>query len=231
MYCIVPLAGPDFYTEKFGIRPLIEYKGVPLIEYALKSRRWFGRELSIENIIFVLRHTIGTETAQKTLNSIFPSSQQVLLSGTTRGALMSALAAVPLIANQSAPVIIDLADIVYSLDEELNNYMARSPNWAGLIPYFNSTNPNYSYLKLKNENVSLAREKEVISNCASAGTYFFRDTPTFLRAILHATARPQNFLTNNNFFVCPVYNALITAGEKVLGIPTSNVDEVSLAFK
>ena len=55
MKCIVPLAGPDIYTRKYGLKPAYEIDGEPLLFRALHSRNWYGHSLNEEDLIFVLR--------------------------------------------------------------------------------------------------------------------------------------------------------------------------------
>lgn len=231
MFCIVPLAGPDFYSEKFGIRPLMPYKNMPLIEYVLKSRPWMGTELDTKNIIFILRKTDKTPQAEQALQDLFPGSQQVLLSKTTNGALLSALAGIPLIPDSNTPVIVDLADIAYKTSISVGRIFDDPYQWAGAIPYFESDNANYSYLEMRGEEVIRTREKEVISRHASAGTYFFRNSATYLDAVRMAVQHPDQFSTNNSFFVCPVYNALIRQNKPIAGVPVCEIEEISLLFK
>lgn len=231
MYCIVPLAGPDFYSEKFGIRPFYLYKGERLIEYVLKTRPWIGSLVPYENIIFVLRETDKTAEAKDILQKIYPGSRCVSITHLTKGAALSALSAVSQITDFAAPIIIDLADIAYTLNIDSVARLLADNNTSGIIPYFESSNPNYSYIRFFEGYIRETKEKEVISNNASTGTYFFSNAYVFLESVTTAIQRPEAFTTNNNFFVCPLYNALISNNHTVVGLPASNVEEVSLIFK
>jgi len=211
MKCIVPLAGPDLFSEKFGFRPLIEVDGRCLIEAALKGRPW-AHKLSGEDFIFVLRNVGGVETVVEFLEATWPGCRTVMLSHLTGGALLSVLAASGLVKPDEA-IIVDLADILFSEGPADPEVLLRDFN--AVVPVFQSREPVYSYLRTEGQAVVEAREKVVISDNASAGVYIFESLQLFLRAAAHSIANRETLSFKGMLFVCPTINGVIADGGKV----------------
>lgn len=228
--CIVPLAGPDFNTEKHGIKPLVSIDGESIIKKVLKSRSWYKSLLSEEAITFVLRDTEGTDKAIAYLQKEFHGCHFVKLSGLSKGALLSALAGASMLNNYSQPVVVDLADIIFQGEWNPVEIFAENPFIGGIIPYFNSNNPQYSYLELSGQWVRQTAEKKVISDAASAGVYFFRDLPLFLEAAADSLRFDKLYTHNNNLFLCPAMNGIIRRNKLVKAVPVQDVVELSLFF-
>ncbi len=180
MKCIIPLAGPDIFTDDYGLKPNYDIDGAPLIVKAIHSRSWYFNTLFEEDLIFVLRDFDHLAEMRTLLQSNFPKANQVIIPTLTKGALMTSLAGTSLINDFSDPIIIDLVDILFSGDLNPVEIFNNDENVAGILPYFISDNPKYSYLEIDdNSNVLRTREKEIISQNASAGVYFFNNLQTF----------------------------------------------------
>lgn len=228
--CIVPLAGPDFNTEKHGIKALVPVAGEPLIRKVLKSRSWYNSSLGNECIIFVLRNIAGADKVISYLEEEFAGCNIVRLSGLSDGALLSAMAGAALVHSYSQPVIVDLADIMFQCDFDPVKIFADNPFIGGIIPYFISNSPRYSYLELSGEWVTQAVEKKVVSDAASAGVYIFRDLPLFLEAAADSLRFDKLYSYNNNMYLCPAMNGLIRTHILVKAVQIQNVVELSTVF-
>jgi len=101
---------------------------------------------------------------------------------------------------------------------------------VGIIPYFESEHPKYSYLEIENGVVKRTREKQVISSHASAGTYFFRSLSVFLSAVADSLRHVEDYSVRGNLFLCPSFNGIIAADQTVLPVLVSNVRSLSLLF-
>ncbi|MDP2625194.1 MAG: hypothetical protein Q8P27_03335 [Candidatus Peregrinibacteria bacterium] len=229
MYCIVPLAGPDFYQESYGIKPLFEYNGGPLIETILKSRSWHDR---IETFIFVLKEGPHVAEFVGFAQKMFPNSQFVTISEYTKGALMSAAVGASLITDFSQPVVLDLVDIDYD-SSGLNPAELFSKGYIqGILPYFRAEDPCYSYLVTDEQGFLLeSAEKRVISDKASAGTYFFQNVPTFFSIIDGNMLQEVDYAYKGILFVCPAYNELVKNGGKVFTQEVDLIRSVSKELK
>jgi hypothetical protein len=210
--CIVPLAGPDLQSERYGLRPLMDVDGTPLIDAVLRMRAW-ARALRPDDYIFVVRQVEALAVLTDHLGRNWPGCRIVTLSHLTGGALYSVMAATALVPPGEA-LIVDLADILFSAgpaDPE-----AQFANGCGaIVPVFTSSEDCYSYLTFEDGRVTGAREKAAISNSASGGVYMFRDVQTFLRAAAHSIDHRDALSWNGALFVCPMVNGVIEAGDKV----------------
>ena len=184
MQVIVPLAGPDFISSGGLIKGLSHYEGKPIIDQALSNRPWYN---SVKNYTFVLKEC--EEARNFYFNHLcrnYPNSSAVYLSCFSQGAALSALAGISLNQDFSDPLIIDLADIIYTSNINVTKFFADNLDSAGLALAFKSSNPCYSYLECStNGDVIQSAEKRVISEYASVGTYVFRDCSIYLRALAH----------------------------------------------
>jgi len=229
--CIVPLAGPDIYTDKYGLKPAYDMDGEPLLVKAIHSRNWYGKSLLEEDLIFVIRNFEQLGELQNFLQSNFPQSKQVIIPESTKGALMSALVGAALVNDFSEPIVIDLVDILFSGDLDPAEIFNQHESIAGILPYFISDNPKYSYLELDdNSNVLRTREKEVISKYASAGVYFFKNLQTLLQSATFSIDNFHEVSFNDLLFLCPSFNGIIENKNTVKAVHVEVSNEISLLF-
>lgn len=233
MICVIPLAGPDLVRQDGHIKPLSEVDGMPLIERVLTSRQWWcDGSVASEDLLFVLRADVPeSKTVARFLDTHFAGARKVYLNHLTCGALFSAMAGVSATTRPEEVLCVDLADIIYDVDgEEIAAWLANVDS-AGLIPWFCADEPCYSYLRIDgNGRVTATAEKRVISKHASAGTYFFRDTATFLEAVAFSIRAQEQLAVNGNWFVCPSFNGLVRLGKRVDQVEVTNVNPVSWLF-
>jgi hypothetical protein len=227
MICIVPLAGPDFYDPAYGAKPFVKVGKTTLIEETLGKRSWLAAgALSTNEIVFVLRDSLVTADAEARLVALYPGARVVRLSHLTGGALFSALAGAAL--APPGPVIVDLVDLAFDTDAQAVSALMADRDVAGFIPWFEDSDPAYSYLRFEGDRVVETAEKKVISNRASAGAYFFHSAPLFLQAA--SATIEENARVNGALFLCPAYNALIRGGKVIRGLEVSNVRAYSKDF-
>lgn len=214
MHVIVPLAGPDFVRADGSIKALELFQGQPLLKYALDSRPWASK---VKSYSFVLNDCDETRRfAHDYLSQWHQGCSIVYLSAFSRGAAMSALAGLSTLDEFCQPLIIDLADIIYKSNADIEQVLQAGPDIGGIALVFESRNPQYSYLVSDGSGrVVGAAEKKVISDQASAGTYIFRDSATVLKAIAHAIQNESSQTHNNLFYVCPLFNGVLAQGKQV----------------
>lgn len=229
MHIVVPLAGPDFQRPDGALKPLTPIDGAPLLRRALDSRPWADR-VPPECCSFVLHDSAAARGfATDCLSRWYPASRHIYLSAFTQGAAMSAAAGVVAQAGQvDGPLIVDLADILYSCPED-----PLAVPWVdtgGVALTFDSDDPRYSYLRTdENGRVVEAAEKRVISRHASAGTYLFRDSAVYLRALAHALDAPDRHVHASLYFVCPLFNGVLQQDLKVRLSTVGNVQDIKVA--
>ena len=232
MLCIVPLAGPDFVHPTKGIKPLMPLDGEALLRRVITSRPWWrSGDLQSSGLIFVLRDLPETPQVLDCINEWFPGANHVLLNSLTSGALMSTLAGISLVKDFHAPLCVDLVDILYDTQELMFDYFQKDETVGGIVPYFTSQEPCYSYFEINQERlVTRAVEKKVISSNASAGTYFFRNAATYLRAVAYSLNNRKELSFKDILFVCPAMNYMINTGETVIPIQVNSVQSISKIF-
>jgi hypothetical protein len=213
---IVPLAGPDAYDEGGGPRALEETEGGPAIGRVLCSRPWPPSHPGPHEAVFVIRdHPTGAAKLEAYIRKRFAGARVVRLDGPTRGALLTTLAGIGALRSPDDPVVVDLADIEFTWNVDVEEVFSQEPMVDAIVPWFESQDPCYSYLRLEGDRVTEAREKQVISHHASAGVYVFRNVPVLLRAIAHGLAYPAQTLVGSSYFVCPILNGVIASGCEV----------------
>ena len=225
MNVVVPIAGPDFISGNGSIKGLFHLDGVPLLKRTLDSRPWYAE---VNHYSFILYDCqVARLFARDYLKLWYKNSSIVFISRFSRGATLSALAGLSVLSNFDHPLIIDLADIVFNSDVNIKCLFEESPNVDGIALFFESTNPQYSYLNCDSSGYLVeAAEKKVISSHASTGTYIFRHCGSFLMAVAHAIQNESSQAYRDLFYVCPLFNGVIDQGKQVLLAPVFNVLDI-----
>lgn len=224
MRVIVPLAGPDFVADDGRLKALQRIEGRALLRHMLESRPW-ARDVT--GYAFVLFDRPETRAfAGDTLAQWYPGARMIFLSAYSQGAALSALAGLATGQDFLAPLIVDLADIFYRSTLDPAAALAADPGCGGIALSFPSQDPVYSYLRTDaSGRVVEAAEKRVISAHASAGTYVFRDAPTYLRALAHAMEHAESQTCRELFFVCPLMNGVLAQGLSVRLSPVTDITD------
>lgn len=227
MNVVVPLAGPDFIMNCRKLKAEILYDGKPLLQRALNSRPWAK---SVKDYSFIMIDKPQTRAfATNALADWYPGSSVTFISDYTRGAALSTLAGMATTTHVDKPVIVDLADILYTSTLDPASVFKSNTNCGAIALTFASDSPAYSYLRTDNSgSFEESAEKQVISNHASAGTYIFRDIATYLRALAHNLENHEQLTFRNHFFVCPLFNGVKDQGRNVFLEPVSEVIDIKV---
>jgi hypothetical protein len=230
MQCVIPLAGPQLTHPRHRLIPKYPVDGVPLLRRTIETRRWWkaGR-LRAKDLIFVVREGTELQEIRAAVGDWFPGCRTVTLSHVTRGALLSALAGTAAVTALDEPLIVDLADILYDTEADVEGCFAADRSVGAVATYFEARDACYSYFKFGPDgSVVSAVEKTVISSHASAGTYIFRTAGHFVAAAGRSLVDSREELTvNDALFVCPVLNSVVRQGLKVVALEVRNVRSVS----
>ena len=103
-------------------------------------------------------------------------------------------------------------------------YQMNEKNYDGAIMCFEATHPKWSFAKTNEDGlITEVAEKNPISNQATAGIYYFKHGSDFVKYAEQMIEK--NIRTNNEFYVCPVYNEVIGSNKKIYNyqIPTKNM--------
>jgi RpiB/LacA/LacB family sugar-phosphate isomerase len=217
---LVPIAGKGqrFVDDGFHMpKPLIMVDDKHIIDWSF---------LSINkdeyDIVFVVRkehvYNFGMDTILR--NKFGENIKIVETDKITSGTVASCLLAKDFINNEQQLVIYTL-DVHFQNKFSINNVDKDSD---GFILTFKANNPAYSYAELDDSGLVLrTAEKEVISENAAVGIYYFKEGSTFVKYAEEMI--DKNLRTNNEFYVCPLYNLMIENGLKVR---TAQVDKMYL---
>jgi hypothetical protein len=229
MIGIVPLAGPDFEFEDGSVKSERLVDGQQLLRRALESRPWWlAGLLKSEDLIFVMRNTMCSRRfATQSVANWYPRSRFIFLSDYSRGAALSVACATGLVTSYDDPIVVDLCDIMFDCDIGLVKQLGISPTLGALTVTFPSNKPIYSYLECdKKGYVIRSREKEVISDHASAGVYFFNSVSIYWKALSYSIEHRDVLSHNGLIYVCPMINGVIDQGLDVRCINARHVIDI-----
>lgn len=207
---LIPMsgAGSRFVNAGFTFpKPLISVGEKPMIQLAVEN-------LNVQaNFIFIVRRDhYQTYHLESMLKMIAPGCKIIVTEEVTEGACCSTLLAADLIDN-AAPLLIANSDQYIDWESGAFFHAMNAPNVDGGILTFVSSHPQWSYIRLdEHGNVACLREKEVISNQATVGIYYWSSGRDYVRYAKQMIAK--NIRVNNEFYVAPVYNEAIADGLK-----------------
>ena len=219
LHVIMPMAGEGsrFIKEGWTIpKPLIELKGLPLFLRAVRSVAIEGVPMKYSFI--VRKEHIVHYQIDRRIKSLLPDANVLFVEKTTRGAVETCLLAEKLMADEDAIVVLD-CDLEFRSQTFMNGIKSileqpSSVANGGLLVSFESSEPRYSYAEVDgNMIVKRTAEKEVISNHALCGAYFFSSATGFLKAAHRLMNEPV--FTKPEYYVSLLYNYLLADGETV----------------
>lgn len=211
---LMPMAGRGSRFLRNGIslpKPLIQISDMPFFYW---SSLGIIRECpNVQMVYVVLREHVENFDIDKKIQFFYPKSEIVVLEDVTSGAFETALSAAPYIDPNSILIIND-CDHAFSYTRLNAACKSIYEGSDGFLSHFISNDPNYSYATYA-ENGALIRtaEKEVISDCAIAGVYGFKNISTLLRI-------SESYIKNckyHELFISGVYNEMVNSGSTIQG--------------
>ena len=209
---IIPMAGAGSRFQNAGYslpKPFIDVGGKMMIERVLDEIRYPNAHYTL--IIredFEKEHKALLQKISREYSVAFESVEKV-----TQGASCTALAALEII-NNSNPVVFVDSDNIFdngSFSDFLGN--ALESGIGGSLLTVNSDKNCFSYAKVQNGFVTETREKEVISNHAITGAYYFAHGSDFCRYAIEMMMYGDR--QKNEYYMSNVYNRAIKKGLKV----------------
>lgn len=219
LHIVMPMAGEGSRFANAGWttpKPLIELNGEPLFKHAISSVAAEGIVLKYS---FIVRHEhIEKYGIDAGIKAFLPAANIFSVMKTTRGAVETCLMAESAIADDDAVIVMD-CDLEFrskKFIEIIKETLAQPMEDAngGALVSFESNEPRYSYAALGEDGfVTRTAEKEVISNHALCGAYFFSTGKRF-KEIAHQLLDEPEF-KKPEYYVSLLYNYLLADGEKV----------------
>ena len=210
---LIPMAGAGSRFEQAGYtfpKPLIEVANLrkPMIQVVVEN-------LNVNaNFTYIVQKAHYDKYSLKhLLELITPGCNIVVTDGLTEGAACTTLLAKDYINNRHPLLIANSDQFVEWSSSDFMYNMAGNEADAGMVT-FNATHPKWSFAEVTQYNrVKRVAEKQPISDVATVGIYWFRQGCDYVRGAQKMIAK--NIRTNNEFYVCPVFNELIEEGLKV----------------
>lgn len=212
--------GSKFVQAGYTVpKPLIRIRNKYMFEWALESISFLNLK---KDCIFIIlkqhrdeyhldeeiRKTVGTDVHIDIVDFI------------PEGAAKTVLLVRSHIDNNEELIIYNYDQFfVSSLKQELKNL---PDSIDGLIPIFPATNPKWSYVETNDKDFIIkTAEKEVISNKATIGLYYFKKGKDFVWAADQMISK--QLMVGGEYYVCPVYNELIQAGKKIKALSVTQM--------
>ncbi len=131
----------------------------------------------------------------------------------TAGAIASALLPYDRIDDCDAIALVPTNSLVaHGSLLEFMQAMLSSEHDAGVL-LVESQNPNFSYVRMFEGKIIEFVEKKVVGNFATTGVFFFRNKDVLLNCARWALVNNQS--TNNQYYVAPSLNYLLTSGRSI----------------
>ena len=216
MNVLIPMAGAGSRFEQAGYtfpKPLIEIDGKPMIQAVVENLN-----IDARHIFIVQKEHCEKYNLKYLLNLITNNNCEIVqVDGITEGAACTALLAKQFIDNDE-PLVMANSDQFLEWDSNEFMYSMTADNIDGGIVSFEATHPKWSFAKLDDEGfVCEVAEKKPISNTATAGIYYWKKGSDYVKYAEQMI--DKNIRTNNEFYVCPVYNEAIGDDKKVKVFP------------
>ena len=212
MNVLIPMAGAGSRFEQMGYtfpKPLIDVTGKPMIQMVTENLN-----IEAKYIYIVQKEHYEKYNLKYLLNLITNNNCEIVqIDSLTEGAACTTLLAKEFIDNDE-PLLIANSDQFVEWDSNEFMYSMVADNVDGGILTFEATHPKWSFAKLGNDGfVSEVAEKKPISNIATAGIYYWAHGSNYVKYAEQMIEK--DIRTNNEFYVCPVYNEAIQDGKKV----------------
>lgn len=219
LHIIMPMAGEGSRFLKEGWttpKPLIQLHGKELFLRAIGSVS--GDGIPMKYSFIVRQEHIEKYKIDKGIKEVLPDANIFSVLKTTRGAVETCLMAESAISDDDAVIVMD-CDLEFrskKFVEIIRVILSQTLDEAngGALVSFESNEPRYSYAALGEDGfVVRTAEKEVISNHALCGAYFFSTGKRF-KQIAHKLMNEPDF-KKPEYYVSLLYNYLLAEGEKV----------------
>lgn len=211
LHVVIPAAGNGQRFKDAGYtdpKPMIDVLGKPMIDRVMESIT-AGYEGEYAAQIIVRKEHKVKHPAVVELDSPTQGAVDTLLSA--KASTMQAPGDSLLVANCDQ----------YLSDFNLQDAINEADGYDGFILTFKSGNPHHSYV-VTDENgvITEIKEKQVISNQAVFGVYYFSEVDPFMQSCLDVVESGEKF--NNEFYVSTALANMIERGFKLKAIKVSS---------
>ena len=211
MNVLIPMAGAGSRFANAGYtfpKPLIEVNGKPMIQVVVENLN-----IDAHYIFLVQKEHYEKYNLKQLLNLISPECDIIQVDGLTEGAACTTLLARDLI-NNDEPLLMANSDQFVEWNSNECLYAFTADAIDGGIVTFKATHPKWSFAKIGDDGfVTEVAEKNPISDNATVGIYFWKKGSDYVKYADQMIS--NNIRTNNEFYVCPVFNEAIADNKKI----------------
>lgn len=204
--------GSRFAKEGYTFpKPLIDVNGKPMIQRVVENL-----DFDAEYIFLVRKEHLEKYSGLKsTLNRITNGRFKIVeVDGLTEGAACTALLAKDHINNDDDLLIANSDQIIEYCSENFQ-YIKNFSTVDAIVFCFHAVHPKWSFVKTNSRGViTEVAEKNPISDIATCGIYWYRKGSDFVKAAEQMINK--NIRVNNEFYIAPVYNELISDGKTLI---------------
>lgn len=210
LHLIMPMGGKGSRFSGYGYefpKPLLEIREKPFFYWAAQS---IAKFVDVEDITFVvLKEHVEKYGIDQKIKEYYPDAIIQVIPKVLNGAVYTCMEGVKEI-RDNAPVVFNDCDHIFR-SRRFEEFMRGKEvaETEGALLTFLSDSPKYSFLKLNEKgNVVKTVEKEVISNQAICGCYYFANRECFVTVA-------EEYLKNCNYkecFLSGVYNVMAARG-------------------
>lgn len=208
MHILIPMAGSGNRFKEAGYvlpKPLIDVAGKPMIQRVVECL------FPDEQHIFIIQEEHDKEyQLGAALRGMVQDPTIIMLNKPTAGAADTTMVAYR---NRDLwdiedELIIANCDQYLEWNSKLFLDYAREGGYMAIIPYFNSTNPHHSYLKMNSKRMVIeVAEKKVISDNAVVGVYWVRKAADYFTAVQQMMS--MDLRVNDEFYISPAFNQVV----------------------
>lgn len=218
MHLVMPMGGGGtrFGNKGFDLpKPLIELQGKPFFYWATQSILKF---IDVEDVIFVvLQEHIDKYKIDMRILEYYPNATIQIIPQVLNGAVLTCCEGIKAIKDDKS-ILFNDCDHAF-ICEKFYNY-CRSGEFDeidGALLTFISDCANYSYVEFDEKGKVIGTiEKEVVSNEAICGAYYFKNKNVFAEAV-------EKYLEKclyKEFFVSGVYNEMLADKKRIVTFQT-----------
>ena len=185
------------HSEYDTPKVLIDISGKPMYLHALESLGLAGKVIAVTQS----SHSIAID------NAIVIKTDKVL-----QGAVMSAMLAKEHIDNEDELIVMNADQIIEWDPGMIENAKA----YDGALLLFNAIGNRWSFARVLDSLIIEVAEKKEISTHALAGVHYWKRGSDFVKYAQEMIEEQD--LTNNEYYVAPIYNYAIKDGKKIMPI-------------
>ena len=195
------------YTFPKPLIPIQNMNGDPMIKVVVENLRLDA------NYIYICREEHANKyNIESTLKLITPLYKFLTIDYLTEGSVCTCLLAEKYINNETPLLLADCDHFPIWNEKDFIEFTTSDID--GITVTFPNSHPKFSYVKIdENKNVIEIREKDVISNLANVGIYYWKRGSDYVKYAKKMISK--NLRVNNEFYNAPVFNEAIKDKKKI----------------